>query len=73
MSLNRATIIGHIGQDPELRYLPTSGQPVTDFSVATDESFTDKEGQRQERTDWHQVVVYGKAVGEGWRARGERA
>ena len=62
MSLNRATIIGHLGQDPELRYLPTSGQPVTAFSVATDESFTDKDGQRQERTDWHQVVVYGKAA-----------
>jgi single-strand DNA-binding protein len=62
MSLNRATIIGHLGQDPELRYLPTSGQPVTGFSVATDESFTDKDGQRQERTDWHQVVVYGKAA-----------
>jgi single-strand DNA-binding protein len=62
MSLNRATIIGHLGQDPELRYLPTSGQPVTSFSVATDESFTDKDGQRQERTDWHNVVVYGKAA-----------
>jgi single-strand DNA-binding protein len=62
MSLNRATIIGHLGQDPELRYLPTSGQPVTAFSVATDESFTDKDGQRQERTDWHNVVVCGKAA-----------
>ena len=62
MSLNRATIIGHLRQDPELRYLPTSGQPVTSFSVATDESFTGKDGQRQERTDWHNVVVYGKAA-----------
>jgi single-strand DNA-binding protein len=62
MSLNRATLIGHLGQDLELRYLPTSGQPVTAFSVATDESFTDKDGQRQERTDWHQIVVYGKAA-----------
>ena len=42
MSLNRVTIIGHLGQDLELRYLPTSGQPVTGFSVATDESFTAK-------------------------------
>jgi transcriptional regulator with XRE-family HTH domain len=41
MSLNRVSLIGHLGQDPELRYLPTSGQPVTGFSVATDESFTD--------------------------------
>ena len=60
MSLNRATIIGYLGQDPELRNLRTNGQPVTSFAVATDESFTDKNGERQERVDWHQVVVYGK-------------
>ncbi len=60
MSLNRATIIGYLGQDPELRNLPTSGQPVASFAVATDVSFTDKNGGRQERVDWHQVVVYGK-------------
>ena len=60
MSLNRATIIGHLGQDFDLRYLPTNGQPVASFSVATDEAFTDKNGERQERVDWHQIVVYGK-------------
>ena len=60
MSLNRATIIGYLGQDLELRNLPTNGQPVVSFAVATDESFTDKDGNRQERVDWHQVVVYGK-------------
>src|SRR3982075_1093976 len=60
MTLNRVTIIGHLGQDPELRYLPTSGQPVTGFSVATDESFTGKDGSRQERVQWHNVVVFGK-------------
>jgi single-strand DNA-binding protein len=60
MSLNRATIIGYLGQDLELRNLPTNGQPVVSFAVATDESFTDKGGNRQERVDWHQVVVYGK-------------
>ena len=62
MSLNRVTLIGHLGQDPELRHLPTSGQPVTSFSVATDEAYTDKQGQRQERTDWHHIVVFGKAA-----------
>ncbi len=62
MSLNRVTLIGHLGQDPELRHLPTSGQPVASFSVATDEAYTDKQGQRQERTDWHQIVVFGKAA-----------
>ena len=60
MSLNRATIIGYLGQNLELRQLPTSGQPVANFAVATDESFTGKNGERQERVDWHQVVVYGK-------------
>ena len=59
MSLNRVTIIGHLGQDPELRYL-TNGQAVGRFSVATDESYTDKEGNRKERTEWHQVVLFGK-------------
>src|SRR5216684_1444168 len=60
MSLNRAMLIGYVGHDlEELRYLP-SGQPVASFSVATDESFTDKNGEKQERVDWHQVVVFGK-------------
>jgi single-strand DNA-binding protein len=62
MSLNKVMVIGHLGQDPELRYLPTSGQPVTGFSVATDESFTAKDGSRQERVQWHNIVVYGKAA-----------
>jgi single stranded DNA-binding protein len=47
MSLNRVTLIGHLGQDPELRHLPTSGQPVASFSIATDEAYTDKQGQRR--------------------------
>jgi single-strand DNA-binding protein len=62
MSLNRVTLIGHLGQDPELRHLPTSGQPVASFSIATDEAYTDKQGQRQERVDWHNIVVFGKAA-----------
>jgi single-strand DNA-binding protein len=60
MSLNRAMLIGYVGHDlEELRYVP-SGQPLASFSVATDESFTDKSGAKQERVDWHRVVVYGK-------------
>ncbi len=60
MSLNRAMLIGYVGHNlEELRYLP-SGQPLASFSVATDESFTDKSGEKQERVDWHRVVVYGK-------------
>ena len=59
MSLNRATVIGNLGSDPELRHLP-SGQPTVGFSIATDESFPDKEGQKQERVEWHQIVAFGK-------------
>ena len=61
MSLNRVTIIGHLGQDPELRYL-ANGQAVGRFSVATDGPYTDNEGKRQERTEWHQIVVFGKVA-----------
>ncbi len=59
MSLNKVMIIGHLGQDPEIRYTPT-GLPVVNFSVATDEAYVDKEGKRQERVEWHRVVVIGK-------------
>ncbi len=50
MSLNRAMVIGNLSGDPELRHLP-SGQPAVGFSIATDESFTDKQGERQERVE----------------------
>ncbi len=59
MSLNRATIIGYLGADPELRYLP-SGHPVVNFTVATDETFLDKQGQKQERVEWHHVVAFAR-------------
>lgn len=59
MSLNKVMVIGHLGQDPEVRYTPT-GLPVVNLSVATDEGYVDKEGKRQERTEWHRVVVVGK-------------
>ena len=59
MSLNRATIIGYLGADPELRSLP-SGQPVVNFTVATDETFLDKQGQKQERVEWHHVVAFAR-------------
>jgi hypothetical protein len=50
MSLNRVMVIGHLGQDPQIRYTPT-GLPVVNFSIATDETYLDKEGKRQERTE----------------------
>ena len=61
MSLNRAMVIGNLGSDPELRHLP-SGQPVVGFSIATDETYTDKHGQKQEHVEWHRVVAFGKLV-----------
>lgn len=59
MSLNRVMMIGNLGQDPEIRYTP-SGLPLVNFSVATDESYLDKEGKRQERIVWHRIVTAGK-------------
>jgi single-strand DNA-binding protein len=65
MTLNRVTIIGHLGQDSELRYLPISGQPVTDFSVATDESFYRQGRQPPGTVQWHNIVVFGRLT-ESW-------
>jgi single-strand DNA-binding protein len=56
-SLNKATLIGHLGRDPELRYT-TDGTPVATFSLATSENWTDKSGSRQERTEWHNIVAW---------------
>lgn len=54
---NQVTLIGRLGQDPDLRYL-ADGTPVLTISVATDESYTDREGNKIERTEWHRVVVF---------------
>ncbi|MGI5862214.1 MAG: single-stranded DNA-binding protein [Myxococcales bacterium] len=58
-SVNKAIIVGNLGRDPEVRYTP-SGQAVATFTVATNERWTDKSGQPQERTEWHRIVVWGK-------------
>ncbi len=55
--LNKVMIIGRLGQDPELRYAQ-NGTPIASFSVATDESYTDREGNKVERTEWHRVSVF---------------
>ena len=54
---NQVTLIGRLGQEPDLRYL-ADGTPVLTISVATDESYTDREGNKVERTEWHRVVVF---------------
>jgi single-strand DNA-binding protein len=57
--VNKVIIIGNLGKDPEVRHTP-QGQAVATFSVATSESWNDKQGQKQERTEWHRIVVWGK-------------
>ena len=59
MSVNKVILVGRLGRDPETRYTG-GGQAVANFSVATDESYKDKNGERQKRTEWHKIVVWGK-------------
>ena len=61
LTVNRATLVGHAGRDPELRALPNGGKAAT-FSLATAEKWTDRDGKPAEATEWHRVVVYGAAV-----------
>jgi len=56
--LNKVMVIGNVGRDPEMRYIP-SGKPVTSFSVATSRSWTNSEGERREETEWFNVVAWG--------------
>ncbi len=60
-SVNRVILIGNLGRDPEIRYTQ-GGEPIANFSLATSERWTDKAGQKQERTEWHRVEVFGKAA-----------
>ena len=72
-SLNKVMLIGHLGKDPELRYT-TSGVAVATFSVATNESWKDQDGNLQERTEWHNIVAWRKLAevcGE-WLKKGKR-
>ena len=55
--LNKVMIIGHLGRDPELRYTQT-GAPIATLNIATDESYTDRDGNKVERTEWHRVSVF---------------
>ena len=57
-TLNKVLLIGRLGQDPEIRHTK-NGQAVASFSIATNESWRDKEGNQQERTDWHNCVAFG--------------
>lgn len=58
-SLNKVTLIGNLGQDPELRYMP-DGTPVASLSIATTEKFKDKNGESKENTSWHRVLFFSR-------------
>jgi single-strand DNA-binding protein len=57
--LNKVLLMGHLGRDPEVRFTQ-GGAAVANFSIATNESWKDKNGQQQEKTEWHRIVVWGK-------------
>ena len=58
MSVNKVIVIGNLGAKPDIRALP-SGQNVANLSLATTERFTDRNGAKQQRTDWHRIVAFG--------------
>jgi single-strand DNA-binding protein len=60
-SVNKVILIGNLGRDPEIRYTQ-AGEPIANFTLATNEVWNDKSGQRQERTEWHRVEVFGKTA-----------
>ncbi len=72
-SLNKAMLIGNVGNDPEIRMTP-SGSKLAKLSVATNRSFQDRSGQQQDRTDWHRVTFFGKLadIVEQWVKKGDR-
>ena len=58
-SLNKVILIGNLGRDPEVRYMP-NGEAVANFSIATTESYKDRQGEKVEKTEWHNIVMYRK-------------
>jgi single-strand DNA-binding protein len=56
-SVNKVILLGHLGRDPEVRYLPNS-DAVCNFSIATTETWKDKSGEKQEKTEWHRIVLF---------------
>ena len=60
-SVNKVILIGNLGRDPELRYTQ-GGQAVTNFTLATNERFSNREGEKQERTEWHRIVAWARTA-----------
>lgn len=71
-SLNKVMLIGHLGKDPEVKFMQ-SGQAMAKFSLATNRSW-EKDGQRTEKTDWHNIVIFGKLaeVAGQWLSKGKQ-
>jgi len=61
-SVNKVILVGNLGRDPEVRYMP-SGDAMVNLSLATTDTWKDKNGDRQEKTEWHRVVMFGLACG----------
>ena len=57
--VNKVILVGNLGSDPQMRYTP-NGTAVANFSLATNESYTDKDGNRQEQTEWHRIVAWAR-------------
>lgn len=57
--INKVILVGNLGKDPEIRYTP-DGKPIANVTLATSETWKDKQGQQQEKTEWHRIVVFGK-------------
>lgn len=72
-SLNKATLIGNVGGDPDVR-TTASGTPVAKLSLATSRTFNDRSGQQQERTQWHRLTIFGRLVDvvQQWVKKGDR-
>ena len=71
MSVNKVILVGRLGRDPETRYT-SGGQAVCNFSLATDETFKDRNGERQKRTEWHRIAMWGKLaeIGQQYLKKG---
>ena len=73
MSVNKVIAVGNLGANPQIRALP-SGQNAANFSLATSERFTDRNGAKQERTEWHRIVAFGRLAdtSERFLSKGRR-
>jgi single-strand DNA-binding protein len=60
-SVNKVILVGNVGRDPEIRYMP-SGDAMANLSLATTDTWKDKNGEKQEKTEWHRVVIFGKTA-----------